>query len=138
MLVSRSLASPPGAASFGVYGSFTSSASLSRRSLMHEGERALFGDNDGVDSRAPGAPTQPVNVVASVSDTSNDERDLIASVLRKDRKAAAQLVAAHIAIVRRCCAGDAELAVHIANALCDAGAGRLQRWAIWARGVEPH
>jgi RNA polymerase sigma-70 factor (ECF subfamily) len=72
------------------------SASLSRRSLIHEGERALFGDNDGVDSRAPGAPTQPVNVVASLSDTSNDERELIASVLRKDRKAAARLVAAHI------------------------------------------
>jgi RNA polymerase sigma-70 factor, ECF subfamily len=63
---------------------------------MYEGERALFGDNYGVDSRAPGAPTRPVNVVASLSDTSDDERDLIASVLRKDRKAAAQLVAAHI------------------------------------------
>src|SRR4030095_5880557 len=66
------------------------------RPLIHEGERALFGDNDGVDSRAPGAPTQPVNVVASLSDTSDDERDLIASVLRKDRKSAARLVAAHI------------------------------------------
>jgi RNA polymerase sigma-70 factor, ECF subfamily len=49
-----------------------------------------------VDSRARGAPTRPVNVVASLSDTSDDERDLIASVLRKDRKAAARLVAAHI------------------------------------------
>jgi RNA polymerase sigma-70 factor, ECF subfamily len=62
---------------------------------MHEGERALCGDNDGVDSRAPGAPTRPVNVVKSLSDKS-DERELIASVLRKDRKAAARLVAAHI------------------------------------------
>jgi RNA polymerase sigma-70 factor, ECF subfamily len=75
---------------------FTSSASLSRRSLFHEGERALFGDNEGVDSRGPGAPTQPVNVVASLPDASDDERDLIASVLRRDRKAAARLVAAHI------------------------------------------
>lgn len=62
---------------------------------MHEGERALFGDNDGVDSRAPGAPTRSVNVVKSLSDKS-DERELIASVLRKDRKAAARLVAGHI------------------------------------------
>lgn len=62
---------------------------------MHEGESALFGDNDGVDSRAPGAATRPVDVVKSLSDKS-DERELIASVLRKDRKAAARLVAAHI------------------------------------------
>ena len=61
----------------------------------HEGERALFGDNDSVDSRAPGAATPPVDVVTSLSDKS-DERELIASVLRKDRKAAARLVAAHI------------------------------------------
>ncbi len=63
---------------------------------MSEGERALFGDNDGVDSRASGAPARPVNVATSLSDKSDDERDLIASVLRKDRKAAARLVAAHI------------------------------------------
>jgi RNA polymerase sigma-70 factor (ECF subfamily) len=62
---------------------------------MHEGERALFGDNDGVNSRAPAAATRPVDVVKSLSDKS-DERELIASVLRKDRKAAARLVAAHI------------------------------------------
>ena len=62
---------------------------------MHEGERALLGDNDGVDSRAQGAATRPVNVVKSPSDKS-DERELAASVLRNDRKAAAQLVAAHI------------------------------------------
>jgi RNA polymerase sigma-70 factor, ECF subfamily len=62
---------------------------------LHEGERARFGDNDDVDSRAPGAATRPVHVVESLSDKS-DERDLIASVLRNDRKAAARLVAAHI------------------------------------------
>jgi RNA polymerase sigma-70 factor, ECF subfamily len=49
-----------------------------------------------VDSRARGAPTGPVNVATSLSDSSDDERNLIASVLRKDRKAAARLVAAHI------------------------------------------
>jgi RNA polymerase sigma-70 factor, ECF subfamily len=48
-----------------------------------------------VDSRAPGAATRPVDVVKSLSDTS-DDRELIASVLRRDRKAAARLVAAHI------------------------------------------
>ena len=48
-----------------------------------------------MDSRAPGAAIQPVDVVTSPSDKS-DERELIASVLRKDRKAAARLVAAHI------------------------------------------
>ena len=62
---------------------------------MHEGERALFGDNDGVDSRAPDAAIRPVDVIKSLSDKS-DERELIASVLRKDRKAAARFVAAHI------------------------------------------
>jgi RNA polymerase sigma-70 factor (ECF subfamily) len=48
-----------------------------------------------VDSPAPGAATRPVDVVTSLSDKS-DERELIASVLRKDRKAAARLVAGHI------------------------------------------
>ena len=60
-----------------------------------EGESTLFSDNDSVDSRAPGAPTQLVDVVES-SFARSDERELIASVLRKDRKAAARLVAAHI------------------------------------------
>jgi RNA polymerase sigma-70 factor, ECF subfamily len=60
-----------------------------------EGELAPFGDNDDVDSRAPDAATPPVTVVTSLSDQS-DERELIASVLRRDRKAAARLVAAHI------------------------------------------
>jgi RNA polymerase sigma factor (sigma-70 family) len=40
-------------------------------------------------------PTQRVNVVES-SPAQSDERELIASVVRKDRKAAARLVAAHI------------------------------------------
>jgi RNA polymerase sigma-70 factor (ECF subfamily) len=45
--------------------------------------------------RGPGSVTGPVDVVTASSDES-DERELIASVLRKDRKAAARLVAAHI------------------------------------------
>ena len=45
--------------------------------------------------RARGAATEPVSGVESLS-AKSDERDLIASVLRKDRKAAARLVAAHI------------------------------------------
>ena len=65
------------------------------RPPIHEGERALFGDNDGVDSRAPGAAAGSAGVVTSLSDK-RDERELIASVLRKDRKAAARFVAAHI------------------------------------------
>jgi RNA polymerase sigma-70 factor (ECF subfamily) len=48
-----------------------------------------------VESHAPGAPRGPADVVES-SATKSAERDLIASVLRKDRKAAARLVAAHI------------------------------------------
>ena len=48
-----------------------------------------------MDSRTPRAATRPVDVAESLSDR-NDERELIASVLRKDRKAAARLVAAHI------------------------------------------
>jgi RNA polymerase sigma-70 factor, ECF subfamily len=48
-----------------------------------------------VDSRAPGAATRPVTAVTSLSEKS-DERELIASVLRNDRKSAARLVAAHI------------------------------------------
>ena len=40
-------------------------------------------------------PSQPVNVVKALS-ASSDERELITSVLRNDRKAAARLVAAHI------------------------------------------
>ena len=73
----------------------TSSSELSPRPALDEGERALFGDNGSMDSRAPGAAIQPVDVVKPLSAKSG-ERELIASVLRKDRKAAAQLVAAHI------------------------------------------
>jgi RNA polymerase sigma-70 factor, ECF subfamily len=62
---------------------------------VNEGERALVHDNYSVAPRAPTATTQPVHGVESLSDKS-DERELIASVLRKDRKAAARLVAAHI------------------------------------------
>jgi RNA polymerase sigma-70 factor, ECF subfamily len=44
--------------------------------------------------RAPSATTHPVSVESRSGQS--DERELIASVLRKDRKAAARLVAAHI------------------------------------------
>jgi RNA polymerase sigma-70 factor (ECF subfamily) len=62
---------------------------------INKGGRALFRDNYSVNPRAPGVPTQRVNVVEP-SSGNRDERELIASVLRKDRKAAARLVAAHI------------------------------------------
>jgi RNA polymerase sigma-70 factor (ECF subfamily) len=48
-----------------------------------------------VEFHARGAPIRPADVVESSAERSA-ERDLIASVLRKDRKAAARLVAAHI------------------------------------------
>jgi RNA polymerase sigma-70 factor (ECF subfamily) len=48
-----------------------------------------------VDSRAPGAAGQPQTAVEPFT-AADDERELISSVLRKDRKAAARLVAAHI------------------------------------------
>jgi RNA polymerase sigma-70 factor (ECF subfamily) len=48
-----------------------------------------------VESHTPGAPIRPADVVESSAEKSA-ERDLITSVLRKDRKAAARLVAAHI------------------------------------------
>jgi RNA polymerase sigma-70 factor, ECF subfamily len=48
-----------------------------------------------VDSQAPGAPRQPLIGVEPLTAT-DDERELVASVLRKDRKAAARFVAAHI------------------------------------------
>ena len=62
---------------------------------MIEGERALVHDHYSVDRRAPSATTQSVNGVESLS-VKSDERELIESVLRKDRKAAARLVAAHL------------------------------------------
>jgi RNA polymerase sigma-70 factor, ECF subfamily len=59
-----------------------------------EGERALAHDHYSVDG-VPSTTSQPVDVVESLA-AKSDERELIASVLRKDRKAAARLVAAHI------------------------------------------
>lgn len=47
-----------------------------------------------MDHRTSSAARQPVPGIDALS--AGDERDLIASVLRKDRKAAARLVAAHI------------------------------------------
>jgi RNA polymerase sigma-70 factor, ECF subfamily len=59
------------------------------------GNELWFATIYGVASRAPSATTQPVDGVESLS-AKGDERELIASVIRKDRKAAARLVAAHI------------------------------------------
>jgi RNA polymerase sigma-70 factor, ECF subfamily len=59
------------------------------------GEKTLFRDNIGVDSRAPSEPVPRATAVEPGS-SETDERELIASVLRKDRKAAARLVAGHI------------------------------------------
>jgi RNA polymerase sigma-70 factor, ECF subfamily len=49
-----------------------------------------------VDAHAPGALVQPPGNAAETSPAGSDEHALIAAVLRKDRKAAAQFVAAHI------------------------------------------
>jgi RNA polymerase sigma-70 factor (ECF subfamily) len=54
-----------------------------------------FRDNDGVEPRVPSAPESPALAVEPAS-AETDERELIASVLRNDRKAAARLVAGHI------------------------------------------
>jgi RNA polymerase sigma-70 factor (ECF subfamily) len=54
-----------------------------------------FGDNYPVDPRVPNAADQPQGGPDPFP-TGADERELVASVLRKDRKAAAQFVAAHI------------------------------------------
>jgi RNA polymerase sigma-70 factor, ECF subfamily len=59
------------------------------------GGNAPVHDQYGVGPRVPSATRQPVHGVDSLS-AGSDERELIASVLRKDRKAAARLVAAHI------------------------------------------
>ena len=48
-----------------------------------------------MDPRAPSAPELPAIAVEPAS-AETDERELIASILRKDRKAAARLVAGHI------------------------------------------
>jgi RNA polymerase sigma-70 factor (ECF subfamily) len=54
-----------------------------------------FDDNYPVDPRVPNAADQPQGGPDPFP-TGADERELVASVLRKDRKAAAQFVAAHI------------------------------------------
>jgi RNA polymerase sigma-70 factor (ECF subfamily) len=60
-----------------------------------EGEKPLFDDNHGVDPETPGmADRPPIAVDGSL--LVDEERELVASVLRKDRKAAATFVAAHI------------------------------------------
>jgi RNA polymerase sigma-70 factor, ECF subfamily len=55
----------------------------------------VFRDNYRVDSQAPDAAGQP-QIGVELFTAAADERDLVASVLRKDRKAAARFVAAHI------------------------------------------
>jgi len=69
---------------------------VSVHTLRHRtGEKPLFRDNLGVDPRAPTAPGQlAIGVESRPADT--EERQLVASVLRRDRKAAARFVAAHI------------------------------------------
>jgi RNA polymerase sigma-70 factor (ECF subfamily) len=57
------------------------------------GEIPAFGDNYGVDSRAARPADQPLTAIAPIADA--DERELVASILRRDRKAAARFVAAH-------------------------------------------
>jgi RNA polymerase sigma-70 factor (ECF subfamily) len=59
------------------------------------GRVPLFGDNYRVDSPARGAAAQPQRSVEP-SIAADDERELVSSVLRKDRKAAARFVAAHV------------------------------------------
>ena len=59
------------------------------------GEKTPFRDNNGVDAPAPGKSVPSSNAVEPIA-AQADERELIASVLRKDRKAAARLVAAHV------------------------------------------
>jgi RNA polymerase sigma-70 factor (ECF subfamily) len=59
------------------------------------GGNPLFRDNDGVDPHAPGASRVPPALREAVR-AEPDEAELVASVLRKDRKAAARFVAAHI------------------------------------------
>jgi RNA polymerase sigma-70 factor (ECF subfamily) len=60
-----------------------------------KGEGTPVRDNYAVNSRAPSAPTQAANGRESFA-VADDERELIASVLRNDRKAAARFVAGHI------------------------------------------
>jgi RNA polymerase sigma-70 factor (ECF subfamily) len=59
------------------------------------GDSPVFRDNWYVDSRTPGAAEKPQPRVEPFA-ADDDERELVLSVLRKDRKAAARFVAAHI------------------------------------------
>lgn len=59
------------------------------------GEKASFHDSTVMDSRASNTAGLPQTPVPPTG-TSTDEAELVAAVLRKDRKAAARLVAAHI------------------------------------------
>jgi RNA polymerase sigma-70 factor, ECF subfamily len=71
------------------------STSAAMAALSWQGENLLFRDNYRVDSRAPGAAGRPL-IEAEPFTAPDDERELVVSVLQKDRKAAARFVAAHI------------------------------------------
>ena len=60
-----------------------------------EGESSLSTTIKVMDRESPGAAGPPRPAVARFS-MDPDERELVASVLRKDRKAAARFIAAHI------------------------------------------
>jgi RNA polymerase sigma-70 factor (ECF subfamily) len=59
------------------------------------GGKVRLHDNNHVNPSAPQTRDQPQKDAASLA-AADDERDLVASILRKDRKAAARFVAAHI------------------------------------------
>jgi RNA polymerase sigma-70 factor (ECF subfamily) len=59
------------------------------------GEYPLFHDNDRVDARTPGATGLPERSIGPPAAGAH-ERELVASVLRNDRKAAATFVGTHI------------------------------------------
>jgi RNA polymerase sigma-70 factor (ECF subfamily) len=59
------------------------------------GETSRIRDNDGVERQAPGATGPPPAGIEPFA-AGADERELVAAVLGKDRKAAARFVAAHI------------------------------------------
>jgi RNA polymerase sigma-70 factor, ECF subfamily len=63
--------------------------------LRPSGGKILSRDNYHVDPRVPDAAGQP-HIGVESSSVGADERDLVASILRRDRKAAARFVAAHI------------------------------------------
>jgi RNA polymerase sigma-70 factor (ECF subfamily) len=65
------------------------------KSRYAPGEKALVRDNYGVRPRTPRTTAKPSSGLESPSGESG-ERDLVASILRNDRKAAARFVAGHI------------------------------------------